>query len=44
MIDNVSVVLANWPFTEIETDDDPYSDKNRWRRSLEISDPEQDDW
>jgi hypothetical protein len=29
---------------EIETDDDPYSDKNRWRRSLEITDPEQDDW
>jgi hypothetical protein len=29
---------------EFETDDDPYSDKNRWRRSLEITDPEQDDW
>lgn len=29
---------------EHETDEDPYSDKNRWRRSLEISDPESDEW
>lgn len=29
---------------EYETDEDPYSDKNRWRRSMEISDPESDDW
>lgn len=29
---------------EYEADDDPYSDKNRWRRSTEITDPEHDDW
>lgn len=29
---------------EYDTDEDPYSDRNRWRRSMEISDPEQDDW
>lgn len=25
-------------------EDDPYSDKNRWKRSTEIVDPESDDW
>lgn len=29
---------------EYDSEDDPYSDKNRWRRSMEIVDPEQDDW
>ncbi len=29
---------------EYEADEDPYSDKNRWRRSTEIMDPENDDW
>ncbi len=29
---------------EYEADEDPYSDKNRWRRSREIVDPENDDW
>lgn len=29
---------------EHDADDDPYSDKNRWRRSREIMDPENDDW
>ncbi len=27
-----------------EQEDDPFSEKNRWRRSLEISDPDSDDW
>jgi len=29
---------------EHETEEDPYSDKNRWRRSTEITDPESDNW
>lgn len=29
---------------EYDADEDPYSDKNRWRRSTEIMDPESDDW
>ena len=29
---------------EYETDEDPYSEKNRWRRSTEIADPDHDDW
>lgn len=29
---------------EFEAEEDPYSDKNRWRRSLEITDPESDNW
>ncbi len=29
---------------EYEADEDPYSDKNRWRRSTEIMDPENDEW
>jgi len=30
--------------TEHESEEDPYSDKNRWRRSMEITDPESDNW
>ena len=30
--------------SEYDTDEDPYSDKNRWKRSTEITDPEHDDW
>lgn len=29
---------------EYNSDDDPYSEKNRWKRSSEIQDPEADDW
>lgn len=29
---------------EMDLDEDPYSDKNRWRRSTEIADPEIDNW
>jgi len=30
--------------SEYESEDDPYSDKNRWKRSMEITDPESDNW
>lgn len=30
--------------SEFDTEEDPYSDKNRWKRSMEISDPESDSW
>ena len=29
---------------EQDSEEDPYSDKNRWKRSTEIVDPESDDW
>jgi len=29
---------------EYETDEDPYSERNRWKRSTEIADPDRDDW
>lgn len=30
--------------SEFDAEEDPYSDKNRWKRSMEISDPESDSW
>ena len=29
---------------DFDTDDDPFSDKNRWGRKKDILDPESDDW
>ncbi len=30
--------------TDYENEDDPFSEKNRWSRSLEIQDPESNNW